>query len=66
MDDVQGAAVNLLLTAVQRRSTNWMDGERRWDELMGRGREALRRRFGGHADERDKAAESEIAKRLFA
>jgi hypothetical protein len=66
MDDVQGAAVNLLLTAVQRRAANQADAERRWDDLMGRGKQALARRYRGDTDERDKAAESEIAKRLFA
>src|SRR6185437_9353251 len=40
MDDVQGAAVNLLLTAVQRRAMNLADAEQRWDELMGRGKVA--------------------------
>jgi hypothetical protein len=62
MDDVQGAAVNLVLTGVQRRTANLADAERRWDELMGRGKQALRRRFRGETDARD--PEPEIAKRL--
>ncbi len=66
LDDVQGAAVNLLLTGVQRRAANLADAERRWDELMGRGKEAMRRRYRKETDVRDKAAETEIAKRLFA
>ncbi len=66
MDDIQGATVNLLLTAVQRRAANQADAERRWDELMGRGKQALTRRYRGDTDERDKAAETEIGKRLFA
>lgn len=66
MDDVQGAAVNLLLTAVQRRAANLADAERRWDELLGRGKQALRRRYSGETDARDAAAELEIGKRLLA
>ena len=66
MDDVQGAAVNLLLTAVQRSAKNQADAETRWDGLMGRGKQALIRRYRGDTDHRDVAAESEIAKKLFA
>jgi hypothetical protein len=66
MDDVQGAAVNLLLTGVQRRARNQADAEQRWDELMGRGKQALIRRYRRDTDGRDKAAETEIAKKLFA
>jgi hypothetical protein len=66
MVDVQGAAVNLLLTVVQRNYIKLSDAETRWDELTGRGREALRRRFTGETDNRDKAAETEIARRLGA
>jgi hypothetical protein len=66
MDDVQGAAVNLLLTAVQRRAKDQADAETRWNELSGRGLRALRRRYSGQTDARDAAAESEIAKRLTA
>jgi hypothetical protein len=65
MEDVQGATVNLLLTAVQRRASNQADAERRWDELMGRGKQALTRRYRGDTDHRDKAMETEIAGRLF-
>jgi len=65
MDDVQGATINLLLTAVQRRAANQADAERRWDELLGRGKQALVRRYRGDTDIRDKAAETEIGKRLF-
>lgn len=66
MTDVQGACINLLLTAVQRRHLRLADAEARWDELMGRGKEALRRRYGGSTDARDSATETEIAKRLTA
>lgn len=66
LNDVQGAAVNLLLTGVQRRAANLADAEVRWDELTGRGKEALRRRYRKETDIRDQAAETEIAKRLFA
>jgi hypothetical protein len=66
MVDVQGAAVNLLLTVVQRNYIKLSDAETRWDELTGRGREALRRRFTGETDNRDKAVETEIARRLGA
>jgi len=65
MDDVQGATVNLLLTAVQRRAKNLPDALTRWNELMHRGRAALDRRYTGQTDQRDRAAESEIGKRLF-
>jgi hypothetical protein len=64
MDNVQGASVNLLLTAVQRRAVDLADAERRWDELAGRGKEALRRRYSKTPDARDATAEAEIAKRL--
>jgi hypothetical protein len=66
LDDIQGACVNMLLTAVQRRYSKLPDAEARWDELAGRGKEALRRRHGGTTDARDRAAETEIAKRLTA
>jgi hypothetical protein len=61
-----GGSVNLLLTAVQRRAMNKTDAERRWDELMGRGKHALQRRYGGALDARDAAAETGIAHRLIA
>jgi hypothetical protein len=66
MADVQGAAVNLLLTVVQRNYIKQADAEARWNELAGRGLEALKRRFTGQLDNRDKAAETEIARRLGA
>jgi hypothetical protein len=66
MDDVQGAAVNLLLTAIQRRAASLNDAEARLDELLGRGKQALKRRYCGETDARDAAAESEIGKRLLA
>jgi hypothetical protein len=66
MADVQGAAVNLLLTVVQRNYIKQSDAEARWNELAGRGLEALKRRFSGRTDDRDKAAETEIARRLGA
>lgn len=65
LTDIQGATVNLLLTAVQRRYVKLAEAEARWDELMGRGKEALRRRYLGTSDRRDDAAESQIAKRLM-
>jgi hypothetical protein len=64
LDVIQGAAVNLLLTAVQRHAKNQADAETRWNELAGRGLQALRRRYRGQTDMRDVAAESEIAGRL--
>ena len=64
--DIQGAAVNLLLTSVQRRAKDKADAERRWDELMGHGKQALQRRYGGTLDARDANAETEIAHRLIA
>lgn len=66
LDDAQGACVNLLLTCVQRRYLKLADAEARWDELAGRGKEALRRRYAGAIDARDAGAETEIAKRLTA
>jgi hypothetical protein len=66
MDDVQGAAVNLLLTAVQRRAKALPDAEARWTELMHRGLAALQRRYSGQTDARDAETESDIAKRLIA
>jgi hypothetical protein len=65
MADVQGACVNLLLTSMQRRYQKLADAEARWDELAGRGKEALRRRYSGASDARDAAVETEIAKRLI-
>jgi hypothetical protein len=65
MDDVQGAAVNLLLTGVQRRASGVNDAERRWDELVGRGKQALCRRYRGDTDNRDAAVASDIGKKVF-
>lgn len=65
MDDVQGAAVNLLLTSVQRRYIRLSEAETRWDELLGRGKEALRRRFTGATDGRDATVASELGQRLI-
>lgn len=62
MTDVQGAAVNLLLTVVQRASAKLPDAEKRWDELMGRGKVALQRRYA--TGQSDTPAETEIAKRI--
>src|SRR5579859_4541592 len=56
MEDVQGAAVNLLLTALQRAASDISDAERRWDELSARAKQALRRRMTGQADNRDRSA----------
>lgn len=69
LEDVQGAAVNLLLTSVQRRASTLSEAERRWDELMGRGKVALGRRYRKEAavgGPRDAALETEIAGRLGA
>ena len=66
MTDVQGAIVNLMLSVVQRRANNLADAETRWDELTGRGKVALQRRYGGNIDARDKVLETDIAKRLVA
>lgn len=66
LSDIQGACVNLLLTAVQRRYLKLADAEARWDELAGRGKEALRRRYQGATDARDVTLETEIAKKLTA
>jgi len=69
MADIESAAVNLLLTSVQRRAGNLAEAERCWDELMGRGKVALQRRYrkeqviGGP---RDTALETEIVGRLGA
>jgi len=60
MTDIQGAAVNLLLTVVQRNFIKLADAETRWDELMGRGRLALQRRY----QDKSADAEREIAGRL--
>jgi hypothetical protein len=66
MNDVQGAAVNLLLAGVQRRYIKLSDAEARWDELMGRGKEALRRRYAGATDNRDaNVVASEIGQRMI-
>ena len=65
MTDIQGALVNMLLTAVQRRAIGLADAEQRWDELMGSGKQALLRRYTGALDNRDAAAESEMAGRLI-
>jgi hypothetical protein len=45
MYNVQGAAVNLLITVFQKNFAKSADAERRWDELMGKGKEALRARY---------------------
>lgn len=69
LEDVQGAAVNLLLTSVQRRASTLGEGERRWDELMGRGKLALQHRYRKEAavgGPRDAALETEIVGRLGA
>ena len=67
MNDVQGAAVNLLITGIQRSHAKLSDAELRWDELMGRGKEALRRRFNGATDYRDEnVVASEIGQRMVA
>jgi hypothetical protein len=65
MADVQGAAINLLLTAVHRRAANANDAMRRWDELAGRGKQALQRRYRGDTDNRDASVASEIGNTIF-
>jgi|SRR5215475_2365067 len=45
LEDIQGACVNLLLVSVQKRYLTLGEAERRWDELMGRGRQALKDRM---------------------
>lgn len=59
--DIAGAATNLLLTVVQKRYLRLADAEARWDELMGRGRLTLQRRYGKRPDN---AEEHEISQRL--
>lgn len=65
LENIQGATVNMLLTSVQKAHLKLADAEARWDELMGRGKQALRRRYTGTVDNRDVAMESEIANRLL-
>jgi len=60
--DIAGAATNLLLTVVQKRHLKLADAEAHWDELMGRGRVALQRRYGR---QQDVTEESEISQRLI-
>jgi len=59
--DVAGAAVNLLLTVVQRRHIKCNDALVHWDELMGRGRVALQRRYSQRQSVQD---EYELSQRL--
>jgi len=59
--DIAGAATNLLLTVVQKRHSKLADAEAHWDELMGRGRVALQRRYG---KQQDAADEHELSQRL--
>lgn len=66
MTDIQGACINFLLTCVQRRHPKLADAEARLDELLGRGKEALKRRYGGEMGDQDKAVADEIGKRLIA
>lgn len=65
LEDIQGACVNLLLTSVQKRYLTLGEAEMRWDELMGRGKQALRRRFRGDTDYRDTSTETELGMRLI-
>ena len=58
--DIAGAATNLLLTVVQKRHLKLADAYLHWDELMGRGRVALQRRY--KVSDPD---EPEIAQRLI-
>jgi hypothetical protein len=60
--DIAGAATNLLLTVVQRRHIRLADAEAHWDELMGRGRVALQRRYGKRQDSAD---EHEMSQRII-
>lgn len=64
LEDVQGACVNMLLTSVQKRYVTLEDAEARWDELMGRGKIAMRRRFLKLVDERDPKVAHELGNRL--
>ena len=61
--DIAGAATNLLLTVVQRRHVKLADAETHWDELVGRGRVALQRRYGKQQDQAD---EHELSQRIIA
>jgi hypothetical protein len=45
MYNVQGAAVNLLITVFHKNFTSMIDAEKRWDELMYKGKEALKGRY---------------------
>jgi len=64
--DIQGAAINLAITGVQRAHVKLEVALARWDELMGRGREALLRRYVGETDHRDEnVVASEIGKRMI-
>lgn len=60
--DIAGAATNLLLTVVQRRHPKLADAEAHWDELTGRGRVALQRRYGKRQDTAD---EHELSQRIL-
>jgi hypothetical protein len=60
--DIAGAATNLLLTLVQKRHLKLADAESHWDELMGRGRVALQRRYGKQPDT---AEEHELSQRIL-
>ena len=60
--DIAGAAVNLVLTVVQKRHLKSADALAHWDELMGRGRVALQRRYGRQHDAAD---ESELSQRII-
>ena len=60
--DIAGAAVNLVLTVVQKRHLKVVEALAHWDELMGRGRVALQKRYG---KQQDAADEHELSQRII-
>lgn len=67
LKDIQGACVNLLMTAVRRRYDKKADASARWDELMGRAKEALLNRYAKKPEDagEDAARSTEIANRIL-
>jgi hypothetical protein len=68
VSEIQGAVINVLLATVQRTSPKLADAEARWDEMMGRGKLALQRRYAAPATpgvvNAEKAEAAEIGARL--
>lgn len=45
VETIAGAVINLLITVIHRMNIKQVDAEARWDDLMGQGKELLKKRY---------------------